>query len=200
MASLIPATRPRSELDYSSTSPASDPALSGTVCPSCLGNILTNPELLLNPEPEPSRARKRQRIGSPSSSISTSPIDPSISRTYTTMRYPGSEQAEDSSSSPDAVAGPSSVGLDHPGPSNGHLNGNGFAATANGASGVNPTGNGVQKHNGHSKQSSTTSHSLSVARVTLPGSSLYDDSDVDREEFIRLVIQSLRDVGYMCVT
>ncbi|KAF7338070.1 WD-domain-containing protein [Mycena venus] len=113
------------------------------------------------------------------------------------MRYPGSDQAEDSSASPDAVAGPSSLGLDHPGPSNGHLNGNGFTAIANGASGVGTAGNGVQKHNGHSKQSSATSPSLSVARVTLPGTSLYDDSDVDREEFVRLVIQSLRDVGYI---
>ncbi|KAJ6525716.1 WD40-repeat-containing domain protein [Mycena capillaripes] len=113
------------------------------------------------------------------------------------MRYPGSEPTEDSSASPDAVAGPSSVGLDHSGPSNGHLKGNGFAATANGASSASTTGNGVQKHNGHSKQSSAASHALSVARVTLPGSSLYDDSDVDREEFVRLVIQSLRDVGYV---
>jgi hypothetical protein len=115
------------------------------------------------------------------------------------MRFPDSEQADDSTPPQDAVAGPSSVGLDHSGPSNGHLNGNGFASITNGASVANGAGNGVQKHNGHSKQSSAASHSLSVARVTLPGSSLYNDSDVDREEFVRLVIQSLRDVGYMCV-
>ena len=36
-----------------------------------------------------------------------------------------------------------------------------------------------------------------VARVSLPGRTLYDDSYVDREEFVRRVIQSLRDVGYM---
>lgn len=35
-----------------------------------------------------------------------------------------------------------------------------------------------------------------VARVNPPGTLLYDDSNVDREEFIRLVVQSLRDVGY----
>ncbi|KAJ7510144.1 WD40 repeat-like protein [Mycena galericulata] len=110
------------------------------------------------------------------------------------MRFPDSDQAEDSAPLHDAVAGPSSLGLDH---SNGHLNGNGFAAITNGAPIANAVGNGVQKHNGHSKQSSAASHSLSVARVTLPGSSLYDDSDVDREEFVRLVIQSLRDVGYI---
>ncbi|KAJ7744979.1 WD40-repeat-containing domain protein [Mycena maculata] len=113
------------------------------------------------------------------------------------MRFPDSEQAEDSPATNDAVAGPSSVGLDHPGPSNGHMNGNGFAAIANGSAVANGAGNGVQKHNGHSKQSSAASHSLSVARVTLPGSNLYDDSDVDRQEFVRLVVQSLRDVGYI---
>ncbi|KAJ6502265.1 WD40 repeat-like protein [Mycena sanguinolenta] len=113
------------------------------------------------------------------------------------MRYSGSEQAEDSSAAPDAVAGPSSLGLDHSGPSNGHLNGNGFTAISNGASGASAAGNGVQKHNGHSKQSSPTSPVLAVARVTLPGTGLYSDSEVDREEFVRLVIQTLRDVGYI---
>ncbi|KAJ6630542.1 WD40-repeat-containing domain protein [Mycena sp. CBHHK59/15] len=118
------------------------------------------------------------------------------------MRFTDSVPPADSAGSQDAVAGPSSVGLDHAGPSsNGHLhtNGNGFAAVANGASATSAVGNGVQKHNGHSKQSSVASHShsFSVARVTLPGSTLYDDSEVDREEFVRLVIQSLRDVGYI---
>jgi hypothetical protein len=36
-----------------------------------------------------------------------------------------------------------------------------------------------------------------VARVSLPGTRLYPDSYIDREEFIRLVVQSLRDVGYV---
>lgn len=38
-----------------------------------------------------------------------------------------------------------------------------------------------------------------VAKVELPGATIYDDSYIDREEYIRLVIQSLRDIGYMCV-
>lgn len=38
---------------------------------------------------------------------------------------------------------------------------------------------------------------MPVSKVSLPGTTLYDDSYVDREEFVRLVIQSLRDVGYM---
>jgi len=36
-----------------------------------------------------------------------------------------------------------------------------------------------------------------VARVELPGATIYDDSYIDREEYIRLVIQSLRDIGYI---
>ncbi|KIJ35759.1 hypothetical protein M422DRAFT_61256 [Sphaerobolus stellatus SS14] len=48
----------------------------------------------------------------------------------------------------------------------------------------------------------TNGHGLSpprkrdVTKVTLPGTALYEGSHIDREEFIRLVIQSLRDVGY----
>lgn len=38
-----------------------------------------------------------------------------------------------------------------------------------------------------------------VRRVSPPGTTLYKDSTVDREEFVRLVLQSLRDVGYKCV-
>ncbi|KAH9066471.1 WD40 repeat-like protein [Lactarius vividus] len=36
-----------------------------------------------------------------------------------------------------------------------------------------------------------------VAKVELPGATIYDDSYIDREEYIRLVIQSLRDIGYI---
>ncbi|KAF7295397.1 WD-domain-containing protein [Mycena indigotica] len=98
------------------------------------------------------------------------------------MRFP-----EQPATPPQTVAGPSSLGLDHPLPTNGVAHANGFT---NGA-----TSNGAQKSNGHSKQSSAAARS--IARVALPGTSLYpDDSNVDREEFVRLVIQSLRDVGY----
>jgi hypothetical protein len=48
--------------------------------------------------------------------------------------------------------------------------------------------------NGSSKRSKSP-----VARVEFPGATIYDDSYIDREEYIRLVIQSLRDIGYMCV-
>jgi hypothetical protein len=66
----------------------------------------------------------------------------------------------------------------------------------------NPTSNG-HVANGHSNGSSTTASSSTSRRsatikpVALPGTTLYDDSEINREEFVRLVIQSLRDVGYM---
>ncbi|KAF9484688.1 WD40 repeat-like protein [Pholiota conissans] len=85
-------------------------------------------------------------------------------------------------------AGPSSFGSSFEAlvSTNGHTNGNGFSSVTNGNSGAGVVmGNGVSKHG------------KAVAKVTLPGTTLYDDSFVDREEFIRLVIQSLRDVGYV---
>ncbi|KAI0819085.1 WD40 repeat-like protein [Irpex lacteus] len=69
--------------------------------------------------------------------------------------------------------------------------------------------NGVVKGNGHSTFTNGNGKTggvdglkaekqrMSVSRVSLPGTTLYDDSYVDREEFIRLTIQSLRDVGYI---
>jgi len=110
------------------------------------------------------------------------------------MRLADSDQDSQVSASPDfsAHAGPSTLGLDRSGPSNGHINGTGFVPPANGftssitnGSMGGHTGNGVVKHG------------KTVARVNLPGTTLYDDSYVDREEFVRLVIQSLRDVGYV---
>ncbi|KAH9483891.1 WD repeat-containing protein 26-like protein [Psilocybe cubensis] len=100
-----------------------------------------------------------------------------------------SEPDHDSSLSvaPDmsAHAGPSSLGGVFDGfagtnGASGHTNG--FGPVSNGAS---PLGNGISKHG------------KTIPRVTLPGTTLYDDSFVDREEFVRLVIQSLRDVGYI---
>lgn len=87
-------------------------------------------------------------------------------------------------------AGPSSEGLNASGPSNGHTNGNGYMMpqTNGSTNGAGVIGNGVQKYN------------KAIGRVLLPGTTLYgDDTSVGREEFVRLVIQSLRDVGYMYV-
>ena len=81
-------------------------------------------------------------------------------------------------------AGPLPSSFGRGGSSNGHANGNGALAT-NRTSSVT---NGVQKNG------------KIVARVFPPGTTLYNDTTIDREEFVRLVIQSLRDVGYRCVT
>ena len=83
-------------------------------------------------------------------------------------------------------AGPSST----PALANGHngiVKGNGFAAPFANGNGRAAAADGRRAER----------HGAAVARVSLPGTTLYDDSYVDREEFVRLVIQSLRDVGYM---
>jgi WD repeat-containing protein 26 len=136
------------------------------------------------------RARKRQRTDT-SSPLSRYTLDQS---TRTNMRLADSDQDSQLSASPDfsAHAGPSTLGLDRLGPSNGHTNGtslpptNGFASSMTNGSMGGHTGNSVVKQ-----------HGKAIAKVNLPGTTLYDDSYVDREEFVRLVIQSLRDVGYV---
>ncbi|KAI0032289.1 WD40 repeat-like protein [Vararia minispora EC-137] len=75
-------------------------------------------------------------------------------------------------------AGPSTV----PFKANGH--------TTNGAT------NGFVSSTTPSPSSNGLTHRPLITRVNLPGSTLYDDSHIDREEFVRLVIQTLRDVGY----
>ena len=106
------------------------------------------------------------------------------------MKLSESDRDSPLSISPDlsAHAGPSYVAaFEGVVATNGHTNG--FAPATNGTLGVCAVmGNGVQKHG------------KSVAKVNLPGTTLYDDSFVDRQEFVRLVIQSLRDVGYMYVS
>ncbi|KAG5654118.1 hypothetical protein H0H81_007170 [Sphagnurus paluster] len=89
------------------------------------------------------------------------------------MRISDSDQESTLSTSPD-FAGPSNV-------TNGHTKGNG---STNGRT----ITNGVA-HKQHPAKS--------IATLTLPGTTLYEDSYIDREEFVRLVIQSLRDVGYI---
>jgi hypothetical protein len=105
------------------------------------------------------------------------------------MRIPESDQESVLSISLDSSrqAGPSSEGLDAPGPSNGHANGNGFTMpqTNGSTNGAGVVGNGVHKYN------------KAIGKVLLPGTGLYDDDALNREEFVRLVVQSLRDVGYI---
>lgn len=107
------------------------------------------------------------------------------------MRLTESDRDSALSVSLDSVpeAGPSHP----PGSSNGHngiAKSNGFSLLhTNGAS----NGTVHADVDGHASER----HRSSIPRVALPGRTLYDDSYVDREEFVRLVIQSLRDVGYM---
>lgn len=123
------------------------------------------------------------------------------------MRYSESDQDSFISVSPDyasrLVGTPSTtsttMGLGDPGPSSST---NGYSSNT-----VSMNGNGVVC-NGHVATNGTIAngksngvhklHRKSVMRVDLPGTMLYDDDDsfVNREEFVRLVIQSLRDVGY----
>ncbi|KAG9318564.1 hypothetical protein JVU11DRAFT_656 [Chiua virens] len=135
------------------------------------------------------RAYKRQRILSQSTSASGPAFSSPIDRIPLTqgsppdkMYIPRSDKASAPSSSiaPISEAGPSSITLDKSTRSNGVTSINGCKAN-----GSPPMSNGVSKH------------TSSVARVSLPGTTLYDDPYVDREEFVRLVIQSLRDVGYI---
>ncbi|EKM55055.1 uncharacterized protein PHACADRAFT_94848 [Phanerochaete carnosa HHB-10118-sp] len=103
------------------------------------------------------------------------------------MRLTSNDADSTLSVSPDALpeAGPSTPAL-----SNGHngvFKGNGFTAPFMNGNGKAPLTDGHRAEK----------HPQSVARVSLPGTTLYDDSHVDREEFVRLVIQSLRDVGYI---
>lgn len=138
----------------------------------------------------PDRVAKRPRIASiseASTSTSLSAIDRSLfpssedsaTDTYATMRLTDRDNDSTTSltASPDypPEAGPSTA--------NGHAT-NGHAHGTNGASGAAST----SRPNGKA-----------VTQVALSGTTLYDDSFVDREEFVRLVIQSLRDVGYMYV-
>ncbi|KAI0312503.1 WD40 repeat-like protein [Amylostereum chailletii] len=93
------------------------------------------------------------------------------------MRLPESDRDSNLSVSPDLPeAGPSSLstGLK----ANGHAVNGGMNGHAS-----RPTTNGLSKR-------------PSIPLVELPGTLLYDDSNIDREEFVRLVLQTLRDVGY----
>jgi hypothetical protein len=40
---------------------------------------------------------------------------------------------------------------------------------------------------------------MTISRVSPPGSTLYPDSTTNREEFVRLVIQTMKDIGYLYV-
>lgn len=215
-SSLVPAVRRRSELDDGESVRSSSTALSSRSTP--LSYLHPSSEIPRAASPPPdthpeadhelSRARKRQRLDSISSSASASlaaverallPDDSlsSLISNHPAMRLQDTDHDSAHSLSLDSgpEAGPSSAAAT----SNGH---NGIVVKSNGCAPPFTNGastNGTVKPympdgaDGHTSERGPPS----VARVTLPGSTLYDGSYVDREEFVRLVIQSLRDVGYM---
>ncbi|KAL5490152.1 hypothetical protein ACEPAI_4985 [Sanghuangporus weigelae] len=77
-------------------------------------------------------------------------------------------------------------------------NGNSFNLANGGGSAIRdvavPVANG-RKHSKSPDASRSAPHV--IPRVHLPGTRLFEGSCVDRQEFVRLVIQSLRDVGYL---
>ncbi|TRM62529.1 WD40-repeat-containing domain protein [Schizophyllum amplum] len=97
------------------------------------------------------------------------------------MRLPEHDSTDSLSASPDSAAtlGPAGVS-NGAGPSNGLKKG----LATNGATALAGNGAAVAKRG------------KLVARVDLQGKPLYSGSYVDREEYIRLVVQSLRDAGY----
>jgi WD repeat-containing protein 26 len=106
------------------------------------------------------------------------------------MRSIDSDQDSNISVSPDysSEAGPSSSSFNF---TKATANGNSRTATTNGFGSSATNGFHSSATNGASKLAKA------IARVELPGTFLYDDETfIDREEYIRLVIQSLRDVGY----
>ncbi|KAG6837267.1 hypothetical protein H0H93_012272 [Arthromyces matolae] len=156
--SLVPATRSRSDLDDENDDNVS------------VHNILVNGNLHLHRSSpltnalallsDTDRARKRQRTAS------TRTID-HPSSTTSTMRFTDSDQ-KSLSASPDfnALAGPSAEKSNG---ANGHSNGCTTKTTTNG------TGNGVLPKNGNS-------NGKSIAKVTLPGITLYEDTPINRED------------------
>lgn len=134
---------------------------------------------------EPPRPHKRQKIapGADAFETHTATNYPSITEHPKTTNMRDTQFDQDTSSL-GSEAGPSSL------PTNGHTNGHSYTSppTKGSINGSGVVANGVQKH------------FKSIAQVILPGTALYEDeSYVNREEFVRLILQSLRDVGYMYV-
>lgn len=123
---------------------------------------------------------------------------PADSSNETSRGLVGSVESNSSAAFPDALeifeASPDSKAA-----ASGHLNGHGRSlANGNGALTSDLAFSRKLKH--HSRSNDEAGSSVDrIQRVNLPGTRLYDDSCIDREEFIRLVVQSLRDVGYLCV-
>lgn len=181
LSPLVPATR-RALVEDSDGDPP--PAAPSGARPSRTNSAPSHRHTLADPP----RPHKRQRIATQTTSTTSTTSLATIHRTphaQTTstdnMYIPRSDKMPSSASiNLNSEAGPSSITLDKASRSNGITAINGFKPN-----GSSPVSNGL------------ANHGASVARVSLPGTTLYEDPYVDREEFVRLVIQSLRDVGYM---
>jgi hypothetical protein len=64
----------------------------------------------------------------------------------------------------------------------------------------NGFGNGFGHGNGKASMGPPPLQLRAVAMVHPPGTTIYPDSEIQREEYVRLVLQSLKDIGYQCVT
>lgn len=122
------------------------------------------------------------------------------------MRYSNrSQDGVAGSFDSDTFAGPSSVESDGlftgstplPSASNGHA----ARSNGNGALVTNGSSSGLKQQAPYSSSGAVDGRPAgrAIAPVNLPGTRLYNDAPIDREEFVRLVIQSLRDVGYKYV-
>ncbi|KAG2020064.1 WD repeat-containing protein [Coprinopsis cinerea AmutBmut pab1-1] len=149
------------------------------------GGSTTGTDSNSNTDAEQTRARKRQRIestSSPAATLTASTPTPSSSRYIMRLSESTHNSILSPSPNPTVEAGPSSRGYDGVPPTNGHTNGCSYPAMTNGSSGA---GGGMPKHG------------KVISKLNLPGTTLYEDSSILREEFVRLVVQTLRDVGYI---
>jgi hypothetical protein len=186
---LVPATRLRSELEgenRTDTLPHLQeirPCAPFVLC--CFNQPTSVHSTLYLSDTASERARKRQRLEiiNPSSQIASSSRLGTSTAEYdlfpkdTLSMRPPEREYESNPTSPHIHPRTRSPSLSPSPKANGHV-ANGHGSPMNGSS-------------KHSKSP--------VPRVELPGATIYDDSYIDREEYIRLVIQSLRDIGYMCV-
>ena len=186
---LVPATRLRSELEGENRTDALPHPQEIRPCAPFVFRCFNYPisvHLILHPlDTASERARKRQRLEiiNPSSQIASSSRLGSSTAEYdhlprdTLSMRPPEREYESNPTSPRIRPQTRSPTLSPSPKANGHV-ANGHGSPMNG---------------------STKRSRSPVARVELPGATIYDDSYIDREEYIRLVIQSLRDIGYMCV-
>jgi hypothetical protein len=186
---LVPATRLRSELEGENrTDVLPHPPEIRPCAPFvflCFNYPIIIHLILHQLDTASERARKRQRLEiiNPSSQIASSSRLGSSTAEYdhlpkdTLSMRPPEHEYESNPTSPHIRPQTRSPSLSPSPKTNGHV-ANGHGSPMNG---------------------STKRSRSPVARVELPGATIYDDSYIDREEYIRLVIQSLRDIGYMCV-